>query len=162
MRNVLGRNSAQMSGNEAAPGCSGRLRGSAPADGDPVSFPPNLTAQLRNQRREPDPVLGLVFISPRQTPDVLGSLRLSHEESGSREGDPGRACRDMMDGRTTSWSREPFGQVEGLLPSSRPSRLSPFTENNLSSSHHEGSPLPLAPFPNVPKERARICIRTFS
>lgn len=75
-----------MSGNEAAPGCSGRLRGCAPADGAPVSFPPDLTAQLRNQRREPDPRPGPGVHLARHAPDVLGFR--------ARSAAPGKVTQD--------------------------------------------------------------------
>lgn len=62
--------------------------------------------------------------------------------SHSNQSVPRISVSDMMDG-SASWFREPFGQV-----------LSVVSISSLSSSHHQGSALPLAPFPNVPKERS--------
>lgn len=85
MGNVPGPNSARTSGEEAAPGCSGRQRGSAPADGDPVSFPPNVTAQL-GARAGAHPAPGAHLT--RQSPDVPAPPQaLSHTRSAA----PGKA-----------------------------------------------------------------------
>lgn len=63
--------SAQMSGNEPAPGCSARLQGCVPAGQNPVTFPPNLTAQLLNRRREPGPILPPGIRHTLRTPNVV-------------------------------------------------------------------------------------------
>lgn len=71
----------------SVPGCSGRLRVWAPLGPDPVSYLPNLMAQLQETRGEASPCL---VISPPPDPDCpTCSRRLceSHAEISSQEGE---------------------------------------------------------------------------